>query len=379
MNPQCHALTTVDLESLGASEILNNLPDAAYITTRDRTIVFWSRAAEKITGWSAKEVVGRRCSDNVLVHVDKDGHHLCREDYCPLHRAIATGESSRVPIMVFAKHKDGTHVPVEVSVAPLRDGSGNTIGGIEVFRDLTPTMEDMRRAKVIQDKMLQSDLAPDSRVRFEVSYRPEELVGGDFYRVQRLSQDIYVAMVADVMGHGIASALYTMQMRSIWEECQAALGSPAEFLSAMNQRLHKLSSPNGYFATAVFMRLDLGTMQLSYVRAGHPAPILLPRNGPPRSLNKRSPAVGLMEHVSFMVTREKLARGDRLLLFTDGAVEINNASGVELGEAGLLSLVQELPATGMDLAQLKRKLLQYSNALRLPDDLTLLSVQLAGE
>ena len=57
-------------------------------------LVFWSRAAERITGWPAQEVVNHRCADNILVHVDKDGHQLCGEEHCPLHRAMVTAEMS---------------------------------------------------------------------------------------------------------------------------------------------------------------------------------------------------------------------------------------------------------------------------------------------
>ena len=76
-----------DLDKVGAREVLDALPDGAYITNLDRKILFWSRAAEKITGWPAGEVTGHTCADNILVHVDKDGHQLCGKEHCPLHRS----------------------------------------------------------------------------------------------------------------------------------------------------------------------------------------------------------------------------------------------------------------------------------------------------
>ena len=91
--------------------MLDALPDGAYITNCERKILFWSRAAELITGWSAPDVVGHSCSDNILIHVDKDGHQLCGKDYCPLHRAMVTGRQSTSPLLVFAQHKDGHRGP----------------------------------------------------------------------------------------------------------------------------------------------------------------------------------------------------------------------------------------------------------------------------
>ena len=67
----------------------------------------WSKSATRITGWSAEEVIGRRCLDNILCHIDKDGHHLCGEEYCPLHRAMVTGKENLEPLLVYARHKGG--------------------------------------------------------------------------------------------------------------------------------------------------------------------------------------------------------------------------------------------------------------------------------
>ena len=47
-------------------QLLNSLADGVYITDTNRKILFWNRAAERITGWSAAEVVGRSCHDSLL-------------------------------------------------------------------------------------------------------------------------------------------------------------------------------------------------------------------------------------------------------------------------------------------------------------------------
>ena len=121
-----------------AGLILDSLGDGVYVTDVDRRIVYWNRAAEQITGWSAQDMVGRHCFDSLLSHVDKDGHELCGKEYCPLHRSIVTGASSGVPL-VFAKRKDGRRTPVQVTVAPIRNAAGEIIGGVEAFRDISPS------------------------------------------------------------------------------------------------------------------------------------------------------------------------------------------------------------------------------------------------
>ncbi len=364
-----------NVQEIGAPEILNALADGAYITNRSRKIVFWSRAAERITGWSASEVEGHNCSDNILVHVDKDGHQLCGFEHCPLHRAIQTGQMSSEPVLVFAQHKQGHRVPVEVSVAPLRGKDGDILGGVEVFRDLTDAVQDLRRAKVIQEHALASNLPTDERLAIDVSYSPEELVGGDFYRVERLDADTYVIMVADVMGHGVASALYTMQLRSLWEECRGSLASPGAFMRHMNRRLYRLASPDGYFATGVFLTYHAWTGKLVYVLAGHPSPFLFRQGGAVERFSDMCPALGLMEEVDYTETALVLHPGESSLLFTDGALEILNSKGQDLGETGLLKVIGELGVDRFTLQEIERKLLEYTRSIRLPDDLTLLSLR----
>ena len=365
-----------NLERIGVREILDTLPDGAYITDVGRRIVFWSRAATRLTGWQSEEVVGRTCFDNILIHIDKDGHRLCGEEHCPLHRAVVTGALSQEPLLVFAQHKQGRRIPVEVSVAPIRDGVGRIVGGIEVFRDLTGVMDDLRRARLIQNHTLESHLPKDDRVRFEVRYSPEEIVGGDFYRVEALDRDRYAVMVADVMGHGVASALYTMQLRSLWEGCRPLLGSPAAFMTELNRRLHILVGPDGYFATAVLVTFDAASGRIGCVRAGHPAPFLCRVRSGVEPWGVRGPALGLFEKSDHVETPGVLNPGDTLLLFTDGAIEIANAQDEELGEAGLRALLEERRpgVEGNSLEQLERRLLGYSDRIRLPDDLTLLSI-----
>ncbi len=371
MNPES---LEAHFDQIGAREILDALADGAYITDPDRKILFWSRTAERITGWSAQEVVNHRCADNILVHVDKDGNQLCSDGHCPLHRAMVTGEMSEEPLLVFAQHKQGHRIPVEVSVAPLRDQSGHTVGGIEVFRDLTRVMEDLRRAKVIQDHLLESKLPADPRLMFDVRYVPEELVGGDFYRIEVLNADCYAIFLADVMGHGVASALYTMQLRSLWEECRTELLSPSRFMGELNCRLHKLASPEGYFATAVFLLLNAVSGEMRYVRAGHPSPFLLRGGGAIERLDHQSPALGLRVEASFAETTTYLEQGDSLLLFTDGAIELVNKEGEELGEPGLARLLEGFAGSPLDLPGIEKNLLEFSNLIHLPDDLTLLTV-----
>ena len=160
-------------EQLTSSEvILDSLSDGVYVCDRERRIVYWSKSAERITGWQPGDVVGRLCLEDVLCHEDKDGNRLCGEEHCPLHRAMVTGATTTVPVIVYARGKDGRKIPMQVTTAPIRNESGEVVGGVETFRDVAPMLQDLKRAKMIQAQTLEQDLPADPRLLFSTFYLP---------------------------------------------------------------------------------------------------------------------------------------------------------------------------------------------------------------
>jgi len=113
-------------------DILNSMFDGVYFVDPERRITFWNRTAEGLTGYEAREVVGRRCADNILVHVDGDGRNLC-EGLCPLARTLEDGESREAD--VFLHHRNGHRVPVAIRVSAIRSPAGRITGAVEVFSD----------------------------------------------------------------------------------------------------------------------------------------------------------------------------------------------------------------------------------------------------
>ncbi|HPF85856.1 MAG TPA: diguanylate cyclase [Aminivibrio sp.] len=115
--------------------MLDALKEGAYFVDRERRITYWNKAAERLTGFRSEEVVGHRCSENILVHVDCQGKNLCKAG-CPL---LATMEDTLSrEAEVFFHHRRGHRVPVSVRTTPLEDDEGNVVGGIELFAEISP-------------------------------------------------------------------------------------------------------------------------------------------------------------------------------------------------------------------------------------------------
>ncbi len=366
----------VDLTHFDTKTIVDSLGDGLYVCDLDRKITFWSKSAERLTGWSAEEVVGRGCFDNLLCHIDKDGHRLCGQEYCPLHRAMITDSRSTNSILVYAKTKQGHRIPVLVGVAPIQDKKGQVIGGVETFRDASEVSQDLERAKAIQELALVHSIPEDSRIRFTSHYVPCEIVGGDYYAYTRLDEKQYGLILADVMGHGIAAALYTMHLSSLWDRFHHLLVHPAEFAKEINNHLSKLIRSDTSFATAVCGVVDLEQREFRFASAGGPPVLIVHPDGTPETIDQQGIPLGIMEEASYEEVRRKITEGDRLMLFSDGAFEITNAAGKMLEMEGFLAILkkQGYPQKDLRMGALDKALLQYSDAIHLEDDLTLLEV-----
>ena len=125
------------LELTEYKHILDNLCVGIYFLDRDRKITYWNKGAETITGYSAAEVIGRGCSDNILVHIDQQGTQLCRE-LCPAAKTLIDGQ--RHEAEVFLRHKQGYRLPVRTCIDPIVNSDGIIIGAVELFTDISSNM-----------------------------------------------------------------------------------------------------------------------------------------------------------------------------------------------------------------------------------------------
>ena len=358
--------------------VLDSLRDGVYVTDRDRRIVYWGRSAERITAWQADDVLGKRCSDDVLCHIDKDGHRLCGEEHCPLYRAMVTGQGSTTPVIVFARGKDGRHIPMQISVAPVRDSAGEVIGGVETFRDLSAEFRDLRRVKKIQSLALRNDVPADDRVRISTHYVPHDIIGGDYYAIAKLDADRYGFLLADLTGHGVAVALYTMYLSSLWEANRPSISTPGAFAATINRSLGDLIREEEPFAAALCGVVDLSQGELRMAGAGNPPPVLVRNGSEYECLDCSGLPLGLMEEAGYEETVVNVRSGDCLLFFTDGAVEISLPGGGYIDSEGLVAILKDLgyPNSNVELAAIEEELLRRSDRIRFDDDLTLLEIRI---
>lgn len=144
--------------------LLNTMTDGVYLVDRERRITFWSKGAERLTGFSADEVVGRHCSDGILNHVDDHGNELCGTR-CPLKATILDAQARETH--VWMHHREGHLQPVWVRAAPVQDEqTGAVTGAIEVFSDDSATRSANSRAAELEALALRDPLTELGNRRF---------------------------------------------------------------------------------------------------------------------------------------------------------------------------------------------------------------------
>jgi diguanylate cyclase (GGDEF)-like protein/PAS domain S-box-containing protein len=143
------------IDEITFTDILNNLHEGVYFVDQNRIITYWNKAAEQISGFTAEEVVGRSCSDNILTHVDRDGNSLCH-GICPLAYSIADQTPRETEI--YLHHKDGHRIPVSVHVRAMTNAKGEVIGGVELFSDLSNQKANELRVQELEKLALLDNL-----------------------------------------------------------------------------------------------------------------------------------------------------------------------------------------------------------------------------
>jgi diguanylate cyclase (GGDEF)-like protein/PAS domain S-box-containing protein len=128
-------------------EILDNVFDGVYMVDRERRITFWNKGAERITGFKTVGVVGKKCADNILNHINEQGVCLCLEG-CPLEATIMDGQPRQAE--VFLHHAQGHRVPIVLHAEAIKDETGKILGAVETFTDNTALFTIERRANRLQ-------------------------------------------------------------------------------------------------------------------------------------------------------------------------------------------------------------------------------------
>ena len=196
-------------------EVLESLTDGVYFTNLDRKVTYWNKAAERLSGYSAIEVVGKSCADNVLRHVDENGIELCVEG-CPLAATMEDGEIRETN--VFMHHKFGHRVPVFVRASPMRDENGQIVGAVEVFTDDSKNLDMLREMEELRKEVLTDQLTKVGNRRYAliIMERLEDSLQKEDVSFGILFVDLdHFKNVNDTWGHHVGDLVLQMVAKTL--------------------------------------------------------------------------------------------------------------------------------------------------------------------
>jgi sigma-B regulation protein RsbU (phosphoserine phosphatase) len=265
-------------------------------------------------------------------------------------------------------------------VSSLNEKSTKLQHSIKILeRNQKNIVTELDMARDVQHSFLPQHIEAD-RLRASVYYRPLGQVSGDYYDVIPLPGGKFGFLLFDVSGHGVPAALITIMARSIFHTLGRHCDDPAVLLNRANEELCA-NIKTGDFLTAFCLFID-GNNELIYANAGHPAGIILKRNGEIRLLETTGILIGAVENLPEPLTSAKvrLDKGDRIILYTDGFIESCNAEKEPYTSERLIQKISN--SQHEDLENFHQALVsdfeKYISADARGDDVTLICLEVKG-
>jgi len=183
------------LERLGVPDfcrsLLDQVEEGIYFVDRDERVLYWNRAAQRITGFRSADVVGRISGRELIQDANHHGCEMCRKG-CPL-RPVLKGKELRAQAL-FMRHREGHRIPVRLRTAPLLDSNGHRVGEARFFQESGETLACVEKLAQLRESTLMDGLTGLGNRRFA-----EESISEALWRYEREDHG-FGLLVVDVDG-----------------------------------------------------------------------------------------------------------------------------------------------------------------------------------
>jgi len=243
--------------------------------------------------------------------------------------------------------------------------------------DKVTMKRDLEIAREIQTWLVPSQPPEVAGANIAFATRPQNSVAGDYYDAfypNPEERERLMVVIADVAGKSVPAALLMATLQASLRTIAGEIVPLADLVARLN-RYSCAHSLNGLrFTTAVLSEYNPISRRLTYVNAGHNAPILRRANGTLETLEVGGLPLGIESGEKYKTASLELTRGDALIFFTDGVVEAFNESGEEFGNERWLGAIRNLPDwdAQQTLQFLMKRVDEFVGATRQSDDITCL-------
>lgn len=200
--------------------------------------------------------------------------------------------------------------------------------------------KDLTLAKALQSSLLSTKFKEDEKIRVIGFSQTLESVGGDYFDHTKDSLGNWAILMTDVSGHGISSALVAAMSKMAFAGASAYLQYPSRVFQLMNR--HLVGKTKNLFITASYIFIDTESNELSFSNAGHPGFFLIrPLESEVLRFNTKGKPLGLFAETEFSERTISVFPGDRILMYTDGILELLNENEEMFGEDRIKKLLWE--------------------------------------
>jgi serine phosphatase RsbU (regulator of sigma subunit) len=210
-------------------------------------------------------------------------------------------------------------------------------------------------------------------------------VGGDLYDFLDLGRERIGILCADVSGKGIPAALMMANLQAVArahlsDRDDGADVAAGHFVEAMNQEITGRFGDNRY-ATLFWALYYADKSIFTYVNAGNPSPILINPAGKIERLNSDGFPIGMFANARYAAKDFAMQPGSRLVIFSDGLTDAQNAAGEEFGDERLIdccrTIAPQVDAEGV-AERLMQAVAEWSTGTEQFDDTTIVVVDAAS-
>ena len=243
--------------------------------------------------------------------------------------------------------------------------------------DKVTMKRDLEIAREIQTWLVPSQPPEVAGANIAFATRPQNSVAGDYYDAfypNPEDRERLMVVIADVAGKSVPAALLMATLQASLRTIAGENAALPDLVARLN-RYACAHSLNGLrFTTAVLSEYNPASRRLTYVNAGHNAPILRRANGTVETLEVGGLPLGIRSTGNYETAYLELKPGDALIFFTDGVVEAFNESGEEFGNERWLGAIRNLPDwdSQQTLQFLMSRVDEFVGATRQSDDITCL-------
>ncbi len=217
--------------------------------------------------------------------------------------------------------------------------------------DRVTMKRDLEIAREIQSWLVPSVPPVVSGAQIAFATRPQNTVAGDYYDAffrgktgRADGREKLLLVVADVAGKSIPAGLLMATFQASLHALATLPTSVGELVAGLNDYACAHSLDGRRFTTALLAELDPATRELTYISAGHNAPVLLRASGRIERLQAGGLPLGINPQAPYETGSLHLEGGDLLVIFTDGVIEAENRAAEDFGERRLLDTIQRTAA-----------------------------------